>query len=75
MDTYSRRRAPGFTLVELLAVITILTILFGIGIPSYRSVTTSAHLSSEINGMLGDMQYARSTALREGRTVTICIST
>jgi type IV fimbrial biogenesis protein FimT len=76
MDMYPKgRRALGFTLVELLTVITIVGIVMSIGVPSYRSITTSSRLSSEINGLLGDMQYARSAALREGRPVTACIST
>lgn len=68
-------RASGFTLVELLTVITIVAILMSIGIPSYRSVTVSSRTSTAINGLLGDLQFARSAALREGRPATACIST
>jgi type IV fimbrial biogenesis protein FimT len=61
--------------MELLFVITITGILAGIGIPSFKYVTSSNRVSQEINGLLGDMQYARSEAIKEGFWVTICAST
>jgi type IV fimbrial biogenesis protein FimT len=68
------RRSAGFTMVELLTVITIVAILFGLGLPSYQYVTNANRISSEVNGLLGDMQYARSEAIKEGQTVTVCSS-
>ena len=62
----------GFTLTELIVVIAIVAILMGIGVPSYKYVTTANRVSSEVNALLGDMQYARSEAIREGQTVTVC---
>ena len=67
-------RHSGTTLTELLVVMGIAGILLGIGVPSYRYVTNSNRMSSEVNALLGDMQYTRSEALREGRNVVICIS-
>jgi type IV fimbrial biogenesis protein FimT len=68
------KASSGFTLIELIVVITIVSILMAIGVPSFRYVTTSNRLSSEINGLLGDMQYARAQAMKEGQTVTVCSS-
>lgn len=65
----------GYTLTELLAVISIVALLMAIGAPSYRSVTTSSRVSTEINALFVDLQYARSEALKEGLPVTACIST
>lgn len=64
--------SAGFSLVELMAVLTIVAILLGLGVPSYRYVTNSNRLSTEVNALLGDLQYARSEAIREGSTVTVC---
>jgi type IV fimbrial biogenesis protein FimT len=69
------KTSAGFTMIELLAVIMIVSILMALGVPSFRYVTTSNRLSSEINGLLGDMQFARAEAVKEGRTVTVCSST
>jgi type IV fimbrial biogenesis protein FimT len=68
------KRMSGMTLVELLVVMTIAAILLAVGVPSFRYVTNSNRMSGEINNLLGDMQFARSEALKEGRTVTICSS-
>ena len=66
--------ASGFTMVELLMTIAIGAILLGLAVPSFRYVTNSNRIAGEINGLLGDMQFARSEAIKEGRTVTVCIS-
>jgi type IV fimbrial biogenesis protein FimT len=66
--------ASGFTLVELMITISVAAILVAVGVPSFRYVTTSNRVSSEINGLLGDMQFARAEAIREGQTVTVCAS-
>lgn len=74
-DSNTTRRDAGVTLVELLVVITLVSILTFIGLPSYRYVTNSARVSGEINALLADMELARSEAVKEGSTVTICTST
>jgi type IV fimbrial biogenesis protein FimT len=68
-------RMAGVTLMELLIVLTIAAILLGIGGASYKGITTSYRMSGEINGLLGDMQYARSEAIKQGQSVVICVST
>lgn len=62
-------------MVELAVVMTIVAILMAISIPSYKYVTNSNRIAAEINGLLGDMQYARAEAIKEGQTVTVCVST
>lgn len=69
-----KRRIAGFTVTEVVMVMTIMGVLVGIGLPSFKYVTTSNRISSEINGLLGDMQFARSQAIKQGQTVTICAS-
>jgi type IV fimbrial biogenesis protein FimT len=64
----------GITLIEMVAVMGIVAILMAIGIPSYKYVTNANRISSEINGLLGDLQFARSEAIKEGRTVSVCVS-
>ena len=65
----------GFTVTELVVVVSIVAILMAIGAPSYKYVTTSNRISSEINGLLGDLQFARAEAIKEGQAVTVCTTT
>ncbi len=67
-------RQRGVTLFELVIVMLLIAILTGIGIPTYRYVTTSSRMSAELNALLGDLQYARSEAVRQGQAVTVCIA-
>jgi type IV fimbrial biogenesis protein FimT len=62
----------GFSLVELMVVIMIVATLMALGVPSYRYVTNSNRISAEVNSLLGDLQFARSEAIKEGGTVTVC---
>jgi type IV fimbrial biogenesis protein FimT len=68
-------RLSGFTLVEMLISVAVVAILLTIGIPSFRYVTNSNRIAAEINGLLGDMQFARAEAIKEGQPVTVCVST
>ena len=60
--------------MELLVVVAIVAILLGIGVPSYRYITNSHRMSSEVNGLLGDLQFARAEAIKEGQPITACVS-
>lgn len=67
-------RQTGFTLTEVMVVVAIIAILFAIGIPSFRYVTNANRASAEVNGLLGDLMYARAEAIREGTPVVVCTS-
>lgn len=67
-----KRTQLGFSLLELLVTLSIAGILLGIGVPSYRYVTNSNRVSAEVNGLLMDLQFARSEAIKEGRNVVVC---
>lgn len=69
------RRQGGFTVTELMVVVAIVAILLSLGLPSFRYITNAYRMSAEINGLLGDLQYARAEAIREGQGVTTCVST
>ncbi len=74
-DRLPRSRQRGFTLLELVITMAVAAILLVIAIPSFQYITTSNRISGEINDLLGDMQFAKAEAIKEGQTVTICAST
>jgi type IV fimbrial biogenesis protein FimT len=68
------KKISGFTLLELIVVMGIVAILAAIAIPSFRYVTNSNRVASEVNALVGDLQFARTEAIKEGTPVTVCAS-
>jgi type IV fimbrial biogenesis protein FimT len=68
------KRQSGFNLTELVIVVAIVAILLSVGVPSYRYITNSYRMSSEVNGLLGDLMFARAEAVKEGQPVTVCVA-
>ena len=54
--------------------IAIAAIVATIAIPSFQYVTNSNRVAGEVNGLLGDLQFARAEAIKEGQPVTVCMS-
>jgi len=75
MSKSAPNASAGFTMTELVMTMAIVAILAAIGVPSFKYVTASNRIASEINGLLGDMQFARSQAVKQGQSVTVCVST
>ena len=68
-------RSAGFTMIELMMTIAIATIVMTLAIPSFRYITNANRIAGEVNGLLGDMQFARAEAIKEGQGITVCAST
>ena len=62
----------GVTLIELMIVITIVSIISMMGVPSFARLLTSNTVSSQVNGFLVDAHFTRSEALKRGTSVTLC---
>jgi len=70
----SKRRESGYTIFELVITMSIVAILASIAVPGFKYVTSSNRIATEVNGLLGDLQFARSEAVKEGQPVTVCAS-
>jgi type IV fimbrial biogenesis protein FimT len=59
----------------LIVVVAIVAVMAKFGLASYAQATDRSRLASDIDRVMGDMQYARAEAMREGNPVTVCAST
>ncbi len=62
----------GFTLIELMIAITVLAILLGIGIPSFRDIIQNNRATAATNELVTALQLARSEAVKRRQNVTVC---
>jgi len=67
LSTFNRRSA--FTLLELLAVITIMGILAGLAVPALKNIGTSNAQVSAVRQLLDDIGRARALAISQRTTV------
>lgn len=68
-------RVRGFTLVELMIAVAVLTVLLAVAIPSFSFVSNSSNLSAMANELVASVQIARTEAIRRGVRTVICPST
>ncbi|MEJ2645820.1 MAG: GspH/FimT family pseudopilin [Gammaproteobacteria bacterium] len=67
------RRIRGFTLIELLTTVVIAVILITVAVPGFRTMILNNRITTASNTLVGFLNAARANAIREGRTVTVCV--
>lgn len=68
-------RASGFSLLELLIVISMSGIILAIGIPSFQTLIVSNRLSAAANAYVSSFNEARLEAIRRNRATQFCSNT
>lgn len=61
----------GFSLIEILVVISVIGIISLIGLPVYKSITPNIALNSSIRDMTSDLRYAQQLAVTEQKTYSV----
>lgn len=67
-------RSPGFTLVELLAVMAILAITLSVATPSMRYLLYKSELRAQLSRLLTSINLVRSEAVARNTSVSMCPS-
>lgn len=70
-----KAKQSGFTLIELMVTVLVLAVLLGIGVPNFRDFVRNSRLTAAANDLLGDLNLARSEAVKRRVAVTLCKST
>jgi type IV fimbrial biogenesis protein FimT len=61
----------GFTLIELMITVAIMSILLSVGLPSFQSIIASSRLTAATNGMVSALQLARFEAIKQHKLVYV----
>jgi len=67
-------KAAGFTLIELMAVLTVAVVLLMVAVPSFQAMLRTNRIAALTNELTTALQYARSEAVSRGAQVTLCKS-
>lgn len=69
-----RGTARGFTLIELMIIVALLGIFAAIAVPSFTQFISNNRTQSANNELLSLLQFARSTAVSQRTTISVCPS-
>lgn len=69
----SKQRQTGLTMIELMIVVTIAAILASIAAPSFSDLINNTRLTSTMSQLTGDLNRARSEAIKRNRRVLLCV--
>jgi type IV fimbrial biogenesis protein FimT len=68
----ARRRASGFTLVELMITVTIAVVLIMIAVPSFKTIILSNKLTTTSNDLVLAINSARMEAVKRNANTQLC---
>ena len=66
-----RRRATGYTAIELLVAISVVAVLAALALPSYKSVIARYRVRTTVEDLKATLYFTRSEAFRRGGRVTL----
>ena len=63
--------ASGFSLIEMMVVVSLMAILAGLAAPSFTGMIESYQVASARDNLLSTLQFARTEAIRTGQPITV----
>jgi type IV fimbrial biogenesis protein FimT len=68
----SRRRAGGFSVLDLLVTVSVAGTLVAVGVPSFTRLLQDSRRTAVVNELQSTMMTARSDAMRLNRPIVVC---
>ena len=72
--SWTVKHNAGFTLVEMMITLVVVTILLSAAVPSVSTFIKNNRITSRMNSIITDLHFARSQAVSSGATIIICRS-
>ncbi len=69
-----KQKHTGFTLIELLVVISIVGVMVSFAMPSLTTMVKNGKLTTTVNNILADFNFARNEAISKGVRTALCPS-
>lgn len=67
-----KAKIAGFTLIELVATVSIAALVLILGLPSFQDMIRANRMAAHSNRFLGALNLARSEAIKRGQMVFLC---
>lgn len=67
----SSKQNSGFTLVELMITVALVGVIAALAVPSFATMIANNRLATASNDVVGVLNYARSEAVKRGRSVIV----
>jgi len=68
------RKHTGFTIVEMLIVVLVISVTMAIALPSFNGMLSNSRITTDTNRLVNDIQLARSESMKRGVRVILCRS-
>lgn len=65
-------RPRGFSFVELMVTVAVLSIVLGIAVPSFNTLVQQHRVTSQTNDLLAVLTATRSEAIKNNRNIALC---
>lgn len=73
--TLAGKRAAGFTLLELMTTLIVISVLLTVAVPGFFDTIRTNRAAANANELVTALSIARSEAIRRGARITLCATT
>jgi len=74
MNKTATNTNSGFSLVELMVTVALISVVVAFAIPSMTEFSKNDRLTTNVNTLVGHLAYARSEAVKRSVQVSLCVS-